>query len=107
MGRASRRKPERLAEKLLTIRRAFGLSQAEMVNRLGCGEELTANHISKFELGKNEPSLTVLLKYADEAGVWVDVLINDNLNLPARLPCAQKHAGIKRAAGRRAGQRLS
>ena len=96
MGRASRRKPERLAEKLLTIRRALALSQSEMLARLGCQDELTANHISKFELDKHEPSLPVLLRYAQVAGVWVDVLINDEFDLPAKLPCAAKHEGLKR-----------
>lgn len=97
MGRASRRKPARLAEKLLTIRRALDLSQSEMLARLGCQDELTANHISKFELDKHEPSLPILLRYAQVAGVWVDVLINDELDLPAKLPCAAKHEGMKRA----------
>lgn len=96
MGRASRRRPERLAEKLLAIRRAMGLSQSEMLARLGCGQELTANHVSKFELGKHEPSLPVLLRYARVAGVWMDILVDDELDLPANLPCRPKHIGVNR-----------
>jgi len=96
MGRAARRKPERLAEKLFVIRHALALSQSEMLARLDCRDELTANHISKFELDKHEPSLPILLRYAQVAGVWVDVLINDDLDLPAKLPCLAKHEGIKR-----------
>ena len=37
MGSA-RERPERLAEKLLQIRTAFGVSQGEMLNRIGMGE---------------------------------------------------------------------
>lgn len=100
MGRASRIKPERLAEKLLNIRQALNLSQSEMLSRLGYEQELSANHISKFELGKHEPSLPVLLGYAEAAGVWIDVLVNDALDLPAKLPCSPKSEGIKRGAPR-------
>lgn len=100
MGKARRRKPDRLAEKLLTIRRCLGLSQSQMLARLGDEMELTANHISKFELGRHEPSLPVVLSYARVAGVWVDVLIDDELELPAKLPSSTKHAGVKRSSER-------
>ena len=83
MGGKARQKPKRLAEKLLQIRLALGLSQNEMINRLGA--ELTQNRISEYELGRGEPSLLVLLAYARAAGVSTDVLIDDELDLPARL----------------------
>src|SRR5947209_15878429 len=86
MGRAARIKPERLAEKLLAVRLALNLSQAELVRWLGYERELSANHISKFELGKREPSLPVLLAYARAVGTSMDVLVDDELDLPARLP---------------------
>lgn len=85
MGRKPRAKPERLAEKLLAIREAFGLSQGELVKRLEAGELIDAKHVSKFELGEREPSLLVLLRYARLAGVTIDVLADDELNLPAKL----------------------
>ena len=47
MGSASRRErhiPERLAEKLLHIRSALGLSQSEMLKRLGSPEKLQHRH---------------------------------------------------------------
>lgn len=96
MGSAARSKPTRLAEKLLRIRTALGLSQNEMINHLGLAEELLRENISKFELGKREPSLLVLLEYARAANIWVDVLINDALDLPAQLPSAEKSGGIER-----------
>jgi transcriptional regulator with XRE-family HTH domain len=88
MGRAARRKPERLAEKLLAIRHALALSQSEMLARLDCRDELTANHISKFELDKHEPSLSICYGTHKLRAYGVDVLINDDLDLPAKLPCS-------------------
>lgn len=86
MGKSKRQRPARLAEKLIAIRSALGLSQNEMLSRLGLADEFGRNYISAFELGTREPPLPVLLRYAQTAGVWVDVLIDDDLELPARLP---------------------
>ena len=97
MGSAARPKPERLAQKLLYIRTALGLSQNEMLRHLGLAEELFRSSISKYELGTREPPLPVLLQYAQAAGVWIDVLVDDDLDLPVKLPCRAKHAGVKRA----------
>jgi transcriptional regulator with XRE-family HTH domain len=91
MGRKARHKPERLAEKLRQIREAFGLSQNEMIRQMGAEELMAQNTISEFELGKREPPLLVLLKYAEVAGVCLDVLANDELELPAKLPAKPKH----------------
>ena len=91
MGRRPRHRPERLAEKLRHIREAFGLSQNEMIRRMGAEELMAQNTISEFELGKREPPLLVLLKYADAAGVCLDVLANDDLDLPAKLPARPRH----------------
>lgn len=86
MGKSQRPRPERLAEKLTAVRHSLGLSQNEMLSRLGLADEFGRNYISAFELGVREPPLPVLLRYAQVAGVWVDVLIDDALNLPAKLP---------------------
>ncbi|HEX8146075.1 MAG TPA: helix-turn-helix transcriptional regulator [Pyrinomonadaceae bacterium] len=91
MGRRPRHRPERLAEKLRQIREAFGLSQNEMIRRMGAEELMAQNTISEFELGKREPPLLVLLKYAEAAGVCLDVLANDDLDLPAKLPSRPRH----------------
>ncbi len=91
MGRKARDKPERLAEKLRAIREALGLSQGELVRRLDAEDLIDAKHVSKFELGEREPSLLVLLRYARLAGVTIDVLADDNLDLPAKLPAKPKH----------------
>ena len=91
MGRRARAKPARLAEKLLRIREALGLSQAEMFRRLDVEEFSEVKRISDYEIDKSEPPLPVLLQYARVAGVCVDVLIDDDLDLPAKLPARPKH----------------
>lgn len=92
MARGPREKPARLAEKLLTIREALGLSQTEMLRRLGAEERMAYYRISEFESGKGEPSLIVLLEYARAVNVSTDVLIDDRLDLPAKLPAKPKHS---------------
>lgn len=90
MGKGIRPKPERLAGKLRQIRVAFGLSQTEMLKRLGIEDLVTYHRISDYELGKNEPPLMILLQYARAVNVSTDVLIDDELDLPARLPSNPK-----------------
>lgn len=85
MGRGSREKPERLGEKLVQIRNALDLSQAEMVRRLVPRSKLTRNDISKYERDLREPSLLLLLRYARVAGISVDELLDDELDLPKKL----------------------
>jgi transcriptional regulator with XRE-family HTH domain len=95
MGNA-RPKPKRLAEKLLQIRNALGLSQQQLHKRLGVEDLIEYNELSKYELGKREPILKILLQYARLAGVPTEVLIDDDLDLPERLPDTAKHEEIKR-----------
>ena len=90
MGKKARRKPERLAEKLLRIREALGVSQGEMLRRLEVEDQIDYTAISKYELGRNEPSLLILLQYARVANVSTDVLIDDRQDLPAKLPAKAK-----------------
>lgn len=92
MGKRARPKPERLAEKLLQIRNALGVSQSEMFKRLDVGELSEVKRISDYEIGKSEPPLPVLLRYARVAGVCMDVLVDDESDLPTRLPGQPKHA---------------
>ena len=96
MGKARRPRPTRLAEKLIAIRHSLGLSQNEMLNRLGLADEFGRNYISAFELGTREPPLPVLLEYARAAGVWLDVLVDDELDMPEKLPASPKGEGIRR-----------
>lgn len=105
MGRRPRLKPARLPKKLLQIRQLLGLSQNQLIRRMGFADVLVQASISGYETGTREPPLPVLLKYAEVAGVWVDVLINDDLDLPDKLPCSPKHEGVKRAPASRSGRR--
>jgi len=89
MGHKARSKPTKLAEKLTQIRLGLGLSQSEMISRLGMTDELRQSHISGFELGTREPSLIVLLRYARMARVSMESLVDDSLDLPTRLQSAK------------------
>jgi transcriptional regulator with XRE-family HTH domain len=91
MGRATREKPARLAEKLVEIRHALGLSQDEIIRHMGLTDRLSRDDVSKYERGLREPSLLVLLRYAKAAGVCLDALAEDLLDLPVRLPSKPKH----------------
>ncbi len=82
---AKRIKQERLAEKLLAIRLALGVSQPEMLYRLGVEDLIVYNQISRYENGHREPPLKILLAYARVARVSTDVLIDDERDLPSRL----------------------
>jgi len=87
MGTARREQPKRLPFKLRQIRVSLSLTQEQMAERLGqVKSPPRPGHISEFEQGKREPSLPVLLNYARIAGVYVDVLVDDEIDLPAKLP---------------------
>lgn len=96
MGTKSRPKPERLAEKLKQIRDSLGLSQTEMVKRLGVEDFIAYYRISEYESGKREPPLMILLKYARVANIFVDVLIDDSIDVPKKLPSVKKSEGVRR-----------
>ena len=80
-----RLKPDRLAEKLTHIRNALGLSQTEMLRHLGLDESMKYARISEYEQGMREPSLLTLLAYSRVAGVHMEVLADDEMDLPAKL----------------------
>jgi transcriptional regulator with XRE-family HTH domain len=86
MGRHARERPKRLAEKLIQIRLSLGLSQSQMLTKLGLNEKLSRSAISGYELGTTEPSLPILLNYSRLASVHLEVLVDDDLDLPKRLP---------------------
>jgi transcriptional regulator with XRE-family HTH domain len=77
-----RPRPKHLAEKLLQVRLNLGVSQREMVKRLGVSDQIHYTTISKYELDKNEPPLGILLAYSRLMGVAVEYFIDDKLDLP-------------------------
>ena len=104
MGKRSRPKPERLAEKLLQIRNAYGLSQNEMIRRLGLTDGLVQADISAFERGVREPPLPYLLAYAraagnKECGRILEILLDDELDLPEKLAIDPMHGVVRPIAG--------
>lgn len=94
----SRPKPARLAEKLAEIRSKLGLSQNEMIRRIGLADQLTQNRISAYELGEREPPLYVLLAYARACGggEFLEYLIDDKMDLPEHIPATPKKSLSKR-----------
>lgn len=101
MTKHSRTRATRLAEKLLQIRLQLGLSQSEMLERLGFADELFRSNVSQYERGDRFPPLPVLLEYARAVNVFVDALIDDSLDLPEKLPSVRKSEGVGRKASRR------
>jgi transcriptional regulator with XRE-family HTH domain len=86
MGSKPKYKPKNLAGKLLHIRNALGLTQAEMLRGLGAEHSFSTARISEYESGAREPSLWVLLAYGRVARVHVESLIDDEATLPDKLP---------------------
>ena len=86
MGTARRPQPKRLASKLLQVRKLLDLTQEQMAEELKAVKSPPQPaHISRFEQGTREPSLLVLLAYARLAGIPLEVLVDDKLDLPKRL----------------------
>lgn len=98
MGRGTRRAgqtPARLAEKLLQIRTKLGLSQNQMIRRLGFEGELIQSHISAYEQENEKlrrvPPPGVLLAYARVistagGGEFLEAILDDEMDLPDVLP---------------------
>lgn len=85
MGRSRRKRPERLAEKLLAVRKGLGLSQSELTEKIGSKDyPVYKGDVSNYELGKNEPPLVILLRYARIAKVRMEALADDEMDLPKK-----------------------
>ena len=68
---------ENLAKNLATCRKAFGLTQAELAEKLNYSDKA----VSKWERGESVPDLVVLKQIADFYGVTIDKLISENKNI--------------------------
>src|SRR5207248_10221432 len=90
-------KSSRLAKKHLRIRKELKLSQRQILERLGFSSHLFRSNISQYERGDRVPSPPVLLEYARLANVDLAVLIDDDLDLPEKLPRPTKTGGIRRS----------
>lgn len=95
MGQSPRPRPKRLAVKLRQIRALLGFTQDQMAERLKHIESPPQpGHISEFESGRREPSLLFLLALSRLAGVSMEVLADDELDLPEKLS-VRKAKGVR------------
>lgn len=97
MGQSPRPRPKRLAAKLRQIRALLGLTQEQMSEQLKHIESPPQpGHISEFESGRREPSLLLLLALSRLAGVSMEVLADDELDLPKKLSIKSRGQSIRR-----------
>jgi transcriptional regulator with XRE-family HTH domain len=91
MGKGIPKRPLGLAGKLKMIRESLGLSQGGILIKLGYQETtLTRSSISGYELGEREPPILVLYAYANLANVYMEVIVDDDLDLPETIPSDEK-----------------
>ena len=95
MGRNAHHTPAQLAAKLLQIRLKLGLSQNQMIRRLGLDGQLIQSHISAYEQENEKlrrvPPPSVLLAYARAisttgGGEFLEAMLDDKMELPDVLP---------------------
>ena len=67
-----------------------------MLKRLGFEHRINYRRISEFERGSAEPPLPVLLQYSRVARIHLEDIVDDELELPDRLPGTYHYEGIKR-----------
>ncbi len=72
-------KPKHLRTKLLAVRKHLNASQSQMVKRLGL--KIDYGRISEYERGIRFPPIYVLLAYARVAGIHIDDLVDDEVEL--------------------------
>lgn len=87
MSKGKGERPKQLARKLRDIRLRLGLTQETMADALRLqGVTAYTGYIGVYETGHRMPGVLTLLAYANLAGISTDILINDNLELPAKIP---------------------
>jgi transcriptional regulator with XRE-family HTH domain len=92
MGQAARPRPKRLALKLRQLRKLLDLTQEQLATSLNHIESAPQlGHISEFEQGRREPSLLFLLAITRLTGVSMELLVDDDLDLPERLPARRRN----------------
>jgi transcriptional regulator with XRE-family HTH domain len=85
MGQSSRPRPARLAEKLVRIRTALGLTQTEFLEELEVLSEITQGMLSAYERDVREPPLLFLLIVSRKClggGEYLQNLADDEMELP-------------------------
>jgi transcriptional regulator with XRE-family HTH domain len=78
-----RQTPAKLGQKLKAIRAHLELTGEELIKRLDCpSSHLNTGSITLYEKGLRVPSLIVLLRYSKLAKVSINVLVDDEVDLP-------------------------
>lgn len=82
--RRQKLRAQRLGAKLLSIRQRQGLTQGALLPLVNPTEKNGANRarVSQYEKGLREPSVIEMLNYAELAGVALEILLDDRLDLP-------------------------
>jgi transcriptional regulator with XRE-family HTH domain len=96
-----RPRPRRLGSKLREIRQGLGLSQSQMLAKLGLEDTMHYGRISQYENDEREPTLMTLLAYSHAAGVHLEDIVSDDLDLPAKLPGNVSYQGLRHKPSRR------
>jgi transcriptional regulator with XRE-family HTH domain len=79
MYERQRPRPKRIAPKLKAIRQHLGVSQTGLMPLINFNGYY--GRISEYELGKRQPTILVLLAYARAAGVPLEQIVDDELEL--------------------------
>lgn len=72
----------RLSEKIWELRKAAGLSQEQLAEKL----DITRQSISKWESGESLPEIERLVELSKVFHVTVDYLVNDGIAGPEQIP---------------------
>jgi transcriptional regulator with XRE-family HTH domain len=96
-----RPRPRRMASKLRQIREKLELSQSQMLAKLDLKEKMHYGRISQYENDEREPSLITVLAYAHVAGVHLEDIVSDDLDLPSKIPGNVNYQGLRHKPSRR------
>lgn len=107
MGKGKRQWPKFLGKKLRAIREKLDLSQNGMLRHLDLDDEFTQAELSAYERGVREPPLHVILSYSQAARIWVNVLIDDTIDLPSEFPRKEMQEGLQRSISKKRSQKKS
>jgi hypothetical protein len=66
-----------------------------MTHHLRLPKEFKRGIISNYENDEREPPLFVLLAYARVAGICLEVIVDDAIDVPPKLPVAPAHRAIE------------
>ena len=90
-----------LGERIALLRRARGLSQAELARRL----KISASAMGMYEQGRREPSVQTLVDLSRELQVSTDFLLTGHAPQPQENPLPELIAHCVDAADRKLEQR--